>query len=297
MKSQIERRRFLQASGLVLVGASMPSLARSWGTAAAAEPNDRLRKALGWNMIEEKLSIEDKLRLVKDVGFEGVEVNAGLGKPGAPESEELARAAEKTGVVVHGVSGAQPDFEGAISEAAMYGATSVLHVVRADPDTHFMETYRRSQEVIRAAIPLAEKKGILILIENVWATFLIEPLTMARYIDELGSPNVQAYFDVGNVMRWGWPQHWIEVLGKRIRKVHVKEFRLKVAMSEGMLKGFDFPMGEGDINWQRVRDELNRIGYRGWVTAEVRGGDRQRLADISAQMDKILGLTAADKAQ
>lgn len=113
---------------------------------------------------------------------------------------------------------------------------------------------------------------------------------MARYIDELDSPFVKAYFDVGNVMRWGVPQQWIEVLGKRIGKIHVKEYSLKTAMSQGMGKGFDFPMGEGDIDWQRVREELAKIGFSSWATAEVRGGDRQRLAEISAEVSKILAL-------
>jgi len=95
---------------------------------------------------------------------------------------------------------------------------------------------------------------------------------------------------VGNVVRWGWPQHWIEVLAKRIVKIHVKEYNLEVAMNEGMRKGFDFPMGQGSIDWARVREELEKIGYRDWATAEVRGGGRQRLAEISEQMDRILDL-------
>jgi hexulose-6-phosphate isomerase len=153
-----------------------------------------------------------------------------------------------------------------------------------------MEHYRRTQEVLRVAIPHAEKKRIPILIENVWATFLIEPLSMARYIDELASPYVKSYFDVGNVVRWGYPQQWIEVLGRRIGKIHIKEYNLKVAMKEGMLKGFDFPLGEGDIDWAKVRAELKKIDFHDWATAEVRGGDRKHLADLSTQMDRVLGL-------
>ena len=199
--------------------------------------------------------------------------------------------AKRSGIAIHGLAGVrQGDLQGAIDEAAIYGATSILYVVRADPNGSYLENYRRSQETLREAIPYAEKKRIPILIENVWATFLIEPLMMARYIDELNSPYVQAYFDVGNVMRWGLPQQWIEVLGKRIGKIHVKEYSLKTGMSQGMAKGFDFPMGQGDIDWQRVREELDKIGFRSWATAEVRGGDRQRLAEISAEMSKILAL-------
>lgn len=290
MKAQIDRRGFVQTSGLCLAGVAASSLSLSGRTspASAQEPKERLKKAVRWNMIQERLSAEDKLRLLKDVGFEGVEMAAQSLKMEAAEWKAFTRAIERVGVVVHGVSGAHPDLLGAIDAAASCGATSVLYVVRADPKAPFMENYRRSQETIRAAIPHAEKKRVAILIENVWDSFLIEPLSMARYIDELGSPCVGAYFDVGNVMRWGLPQHWIEVLGKRIGKIHVKEYSLKVAMQEGMLKGFEFPMGEGDIDWKRVRGELKNIGYRGWATAEVRGGDRRRLADISAQMDRIL---------
>jgi hexulose-6-phosphate isomerase len=251
----------------------------------------RIKKALGWDMIQEDLSIDDKLRLVKDVGFEGVEVTfAGL-KQARTEAKDLARASEKAGVPIHGVtSGGYPDLAAALDDAAILGATSVLYVVHADPNASYMEHYRRTQEVLRVAIPHAEKKRIPILIENVWATFLIEPLSMARYIDELASPYVKSYFDVGNVVRWGYPQQWIEVLGRRIGKIHIKEYNLKVAMKEGMLKGFDFPLGEGDIDWAKVRAELKKIDFHDWATAEVRGGDRKHLADLSTQMDRVLGL-------
>jgi L-ribulose-5-phosphate 3-epimerase len=291
MKPQIERRHFLQIGGLALTATAMSSLANSTPQARAADSGDRIKKAVGWEMIQEELSAEDKFRLVKDVGFEGVEVNSRLLKSGGLEPRDLARASEKVGIPIHGVSGASHgDLKAILDEAAIYGATSILHVVRADPDGSYVANYRRSQEAIREAIPHAEQKRIPILVENVWATFLIEPLTMARYIDELNSPFVQAYFDVGNVMRWGLPQQWIEVLGKRIGKIHVKEYSLKTAMNQGLVKAFDFPMGQGDIQWARVCEELGKIPFRGWATAEVRGGDRQRLAEISAEMSKILAL-------
>jgi hexulose-6-phosphate isomerase len=285
MDNTIDRRQFLQASGILAASAAAPAfVGRAW----AQGTGGRIKKAVGWGMIDLTLPVEDRLRLAKDVGFEGVEVSRHT-KEDSSDPQILARASEKVGLPIHGVSnGSHPDLEAAIDEAAIYGADTVLHVVRADPEAPYMENYRRTQDLIRAAIPHAEKKRVKILIENVWATFLIEPLTTARYIDEIGSPWVKAYFDVGNVMRWGWPQQWIEVLGKRIDKIHIKEYSLKVAMKEGMGKGFDFPIGQGDINWQRVREELKKIDFRGWATSEVRGGDRQRLADIAAQMDRVL---------
>jgi hexulose-6-phosphate isomerase len=291
MKSQINRRGFLQRSGLALAGAAVPALLGRPSPANAEAFRGRFRKAVGFTMIEEDLSVEDKLRLVKDVGFEGIETPTKALNKKTPEPKVLARASEKVGVRVHGVvNSSHHDLTGAIDEAVLYGATSVLYCVRPEPKGSFMENYRRTQATIRRAIPYAEKKRIHILIENIWNTFLIEPLTMARYIDELDSPYVKAYFDVGNIVRWGWPEHWIEVLGKRIVKVHVKEYNLDVAMNEGMRKGFDFPLGQGSINWARVREELKKIDYRGWATAEVNGGDRRRLSEISKQMDKVLDL-------
>jgi len=279
----MNRRQFVQTTGMLLAAGALRD-------AGAAEPKKRFKKALCFEMIQSKGSIEDKFRIAKDAGFEGVEVNAQRPKKNGADPKELVRASEKVGLPIHGVSGAGGDLAGAIEEAAIYGATSVLHVARADAKAPYMETYRKSQDIIRAAIPTAEKRKIPILVENVWATFLIEPLGMARFVDEIGSPYVKCYFDVGNVMRWGLPQQWIEVLGKRIGKVHIKEFSLKVAMKEGMLKAFDLPMGKGDIEWPVVCKQLEAVGYHSWITAEVRGGDPARIADVSAQMDHVLGL-------
>lgn len=291
MQKAFSRRQLLELGGVTMAGAAATSLAQRAGAADSVSPPRRMRKAVGWEMIQEKLSAEDKFRLVKDVGFEGVEVNSRVLKSAGLDPREMARASEKIGIPIHGVSGASHGgLKEILEEAAIYGASSILHVVRADPTGSYMENYRRSQELIRGAVPEAEKRRIPILIENVWATFLIEPLTMARYIDEIGSPFVKAYFDVGNVMRWGVPQQWIEVLGKRIGKIHVKEYSLKAAMNEGMGKGFNFPMGKGDIDWKHVREQLDKIQFRDWATAEVRGGDRQRLAEISEEMNRILGL-------
>ena len=291
MKSQIDRRHFVKKSGFLLAGAALPSLLGAQSAARERTSSKRFKKALGFTMIQGDLSVEDKLKLAKDLGFEGIETPTRLRNNKMPEPRVLARASEKVGIPIHGVvHSSHPDLKGAIDEAAVYGATSVLCVVRADPKGSFRRNYLSTQQTIRKAIEHAEKKRIHILIENVWATFLIEPLTMARYIDELDSPYVKAYFDIGNVVRWGYPQHWIEVLGKRTVKVHIKEYNLDVAMKEGMGKGFAFPLGEGSVDWPRVRAELEKIGYRGWATAEVSGGNRQRLAEISQQMDQVLDL-------
>lgn len=286
--SAIDRRRFVQATGLALASAAVSPLP---APAPAAEPEKRFKKALGWDMIREDLPLDDKLRMVRDVGFEGVEMPAQHLQSGAPQREAILRACQQAGVTVHGIANAShAGLAASLEVAEACGATSVLWVVRHDPQASYMDQYRRTQEVLREAIPHAEKRRVPILIENVWASFLIEPLTMARYIDELDSPWVKSYFDVGNVMRWGWPQQWIEVLGQRISKIHIKEYSLKIAMNEGLGKGFNVPIGEGDIDWAAVRQQLEKVGFSGWATAEVAGGDRTRLAEIAAQMDRVLAL-------
>jgi len=291
MKSQINRRKFLHRSGGILAGTSLTTMLDGLSFADSEHSEVRYKKAIGYTMIKENLSVEDKLKLVKDAGFEGIEIPTQHLNKGTPEPKILARSCQKTGIPVHGVvNSSHPDLKKAIDEALLYNATSVLCVVRPDPAGSFFDNYQSSQNKIRKFIPYAEKRRVFLLIENIWNTFLIEPLTMARYIDELDSPYVKAYFDVGNVVRWGWPQHWIEVLGKRIVKIHIKEYNLKVAMSEGMGKGFDCPLGHGSIVWKRVREELKKIGYRGWATAEVSGGNLKRLAEISEQMDIVLAL-------
>ena len=115
---------------------------------------------------------------------------------------------------------------------------------------------------------------------------------MARFIDEMQNPTVGVYFDVGNVVRFGWPDQWIRILGNRIVKLDIKEYSRKKQNDEGLRKGFNVEIGEGDCDWPAVRQSLADVGYTsGWATAEVSGGDRQRLADIAERMNKVLQLT------
>jgi L-ribulose-5-phosphate 3-epimerase len=292
MPARTDRRNFLgtSASTVVSVAAATCALSQPQSVAAGGFTG-RIRKAVKYHMIQEKLSAEDKLKMLKDLGYDGVEPRAMLKPDQVTDVKELARASQKVGLPIHGVvNSSNPDIISAIDQANYYGANSVLHVVRYRRDIPYLQNYRETQAIIRKAIEHAEKKEVSILLENVWATFLIEPLGMARYVDELNSPFVQVYFDIGNVVRWGWPQHWIEVLGNRSKKLDIKEYDLKIAMNDGMRKAFDVPLGEGSIDWAAVRKELAAIQYEGWATAEVRGGDRARLADIASQMDRALDL-------
>lgn len=293
-----DRRRFLGQAGAVAAGAAALLAGSTPGMRAVAAADEQkhefrgqIRKAVKYHMVTENLSAADKLRMLKDLGFDGVEPRAELDPAKADAVKELAAASESVGLPIHGVvNSSNPDIAGAIDQAKLFGANSVLHVVRYDRDIPYLQNYRETLEIIRRAVDHAEKQQVQILLENVWASYLIEPMSMARFIDEINSPWVRVYFDVGNVVRWGWPEHWIEVLGKRISKLDIKEFDLNVAMTEGLRKGFGKPLGEGSIDWKKVRDELRKLNYTGWATAEVPGGNRERLGDIAAQMNRVLDL-------
>lgn len=134
------------------------------------------------------------------------------------------------------------------------------------PEVSYDDAYARAQDELRALIPVAEENRIVIGVENVWNRFLLSPLEMARFVDELNSPWLQVYFDVGNVLLFGYPQHWIRILGKRIKKVHVKDFRTAVGNMQGFVN-----LLQGDVPWKAVRDAFTAIGYDDVVTAEVDG--------------------------
>ncbi|MGI9472575.1 MAG: sugar phosphate isomerase/epimerase family protein [Rubripirellula sp.] len=282
----MKRRTFL--SGCLSL-ASCASLTRP---AAAGQFSGKIKKAVKYHMITGDLSVEQKFRLVKELGFDGIETRVALGKKNATLVDSYRDASKNSGLPIHGlIHSDNPTLIEAIDQAKYLGANSILHVVPYDQTLSYRDNYAKTQEVIRAATDYAEKSQVMILLENVWATFLIEPTSMARYIDEIDSPMVGAYFDVGNVVRWGWPPHWIEILGPRIKKLDIKEYDLKVAMNEGMRQGFQKPLGQGSVDWGKVREELARIGYAGWATAEVRGGDETRLREIATQMDNVLDLS------
>jgi L-ribulose-5-phosphate 3-epimerase len=257
----------------------------------AGQFTGKIKKAIKFHMATEKISVEDKFRMIQDLGFDGVETRTALGNANRELVRSYAQASEKTGLPIHGcVHSNNPSLIDAIDQAKSLGATSVLHVVAYTPAGSYLENYKATQDIIRRAVDHAEKQQIMILCENVWASYLIEPMGMARFIDEIDSPMVGIYFDVGNVVRWGWPHHWLEVIGHRAKKLDIKEYDLDVAMTDGMKKGFGMPLGEGSIDWQKVREQLVKLDYSGWATAEVPGGDRNRLADIASQMDRVLDL-------
>ncbi len=297
----MNRKDFLTLTSAAAVGSTL----FPWSSVEAKDMQSKkplIKKSLKFGMIQEDLSIEDKFRLVKDLGFHGVEMDS----PNELDDKEILKARDAVGIEIPGVVNSvhwraplsSPDpvvrmecvesMKTALRACKEYGGTTVLLVPAVVNDKiAYQDAYQRSQEEIRKILPVAEETGIKIAIENVWNNFLLSPMEAARYIDEFDSPMIGWYFDVGNIIRYGWPEHWIQTLGSRIMKIDIKEYSRTRQREEGIWKGFDVPLGEGDCNWPKVNEALAAVGYQGWGSAEVRGGDRERLKDISERMDKL----------
>ena len=301
MKTSLTRRDFVRGAGATLALASLPML----GTQLFAADNAkrRLKKAIHLGMISGNQSIADKFKLAKETGFDGLEVSS----PSDLSVDEILKARDATGLEIASVmnsahwssplSDPHPEVrargvEGlktALRDAKKLGCTSVLLVPAVvKKEVSYADAYTRSQAEIRKVVPLAEELGVTIAIENVWNQFLLSPLEAARYVDEFNSPRVGWHFDVGNIVNYGWPEQWIRILGKRIAKVHVKEFSRSKRDKEGLWKGFDVELLAGDCDWPAVMKALDDTGYQGWLIAEISGGDAQRLKTIAELMDRIL---------
>jgi L-ribulose-5-phosphate 3-epimerase len=304
---RFDRRAFLGVCGAAAVGV----VGAKGGRAMAAERAGTrsgardIRRAVKYGMIGQGATVREKFALLRDLGFDGVELDS----PGPLDREEVLAARDETGIVVHGVVNSvhwrdtlsDPDaavrergreaLETAVRDCHAYGGSTVLLVPAVvNKSVSYADAYRRSQEEIRRVLPLAEELGITIAIENVWNHFLLSPLEAARYVDEFESKRVGWYFDVGNVVNYGWPEQWVRILGKRIVKVDVKEFSRKKRDEEGLWKGFGVELMEGDCDWPAVMKALDEVGYtsrEAWMTAEIRGGDRARLAQIAERMERI----------
>ena len=244
----------------------------------------------------------DKFKLLKDLGYDGVELDS----PDKLDMKEVLEARDKTGLLIPGTVNSMhwklplsdPDpkkreecsksIEKALWDTKEYGGSTVLVVPGVvNATVSYAEAYERSHAEIKKLLPVAEKTGVKIAVENVWNQFLLSPLEAAKYIDDFKHPMVGWYFDVGNVLRYSWPTSWIETLDKRILKLHLKEFSFKKQNDLGLWKGFDVEFFDGDCNWPEVNKALQKVGYSGWASAEVKGGDRQRLLTIREKMDLI----------
>jgi hexulose-6-phosphate isomerase len=260
-----------------------------------------------------------RLLLARQAKYDGVEVNLEPGGEYTLESDEydlvnLRRQVELLGLRVSSVYSRQQWFNPITSQeeetrrrgqriierlawaASVLGTDAVLVVPGAVDNSLFVPkpeitpydvAYRNALAVLREAVRAGEQHQVTLAVENVWGKFLLSPMEFAHFIDEVGSERIGAYFDVGNVLRLGFPEHWIPILSSRIKRVHFKDFRLSVDTLGGFVG-----LLEGDVNWPAVRRALRQIGYDSWVTAEVlppyRHLSERLIYETSANLDAIL---------
>lgn len=270
-----------------------------------------------WSFAEP--DIKECFKLAKDAGFDGVEV--ALAEEGPvnmnstkEEMLELKAFAEGLGLELYSVasglywtynytSSNEKNREKAkeitrkqLEIASWLGCDTILVVpgavnVAFEPDSEIVEydvAYERALAALKELAPYAEELKVSIGVENVWNKFLLSPVEMAEFIDKVGSDYVGSYFDVGNVLHIGYPEHWIKVLAGRIKKVHFKDYR----RAAGDLCGF-VDILSGDVNWPAVMAQFEKVNYDGWVTAEMLPPythyPETIVYNTSNAMDKILG--------
>jgi L-ribulose-5-phosphate 3-epimerase len=304
------RRGFIKSMAGVLVSAR--ALGQAPGVAASA-PQDarasdgsrprpsRLPKALLVTMLPAERSYAERFSLARAAGFDGIEMQT---VAAADEASEIREASVRTGLRIHSVMNADhwrfPLSSGdpsvvkrsvlglttSLQNAALWGADAVLLVPAVvDPTTSYEQAWKRSQRVIREQVlPLARELKVVVAVEEVWNKFLLSPLEFARYVDEFDSPWLKAYFDVGNVVFYGYPQDWLRTLGSRVVKVHVKDFQLDRPGGRFFWRN----LGDGDVDWSAVRSALAAIGYRGYLTAELAAGDTEYLRDVARRIDRFV---------
>jgi len=315
MPNPLNRRDILKLSAAALaagtavtanvpLGAAEPQPAAA--TPAAAKTKRPLKKSY-FGLPSSGSSLVEKFKVLKEAGFDGLQLNM-------PDSklpvDDVAEALKQSGLQMEGTCDSQhwrlhlSDPDASIRKAGLdslmesirqckkLGGTSVLLVPGVvNEKVSYDDCYKRSQEEIRKAVPLATELGIKIAVENVWNNFHLSPLEAARYVDELESPSVGWYFDIGNVINFGWPEQWIRILGKRIAKIHVKEFDKSRADKEGKYAGFKVELLKGSNRWPAIMKALDDVGYTSpdnWATIEMAGGDANRMKTLSEQLDRIL---------
>ncbi len=255
-------------------------------------------------MLPGALSVPDRFQLARDAGFEEIECPT---TPDPSKAEEMLAASKKIGMRIHSVMNqehwrsplssadaavVEKSLEGmrtSLHNAKLWGADTVLLVPAVvNPETSYTDAWERSQRQIRKLIPLAAELKVVIGIEDVWNKFLLSPIEFGRYVDEFQSPWIRAYFDIGNVAIQGYPQDWIRILGKRIVKLHFKDFSFKSNPTTRKRVPEFTPLLEGEIDWGAVHAALADIAYQGTGTVELPGGDAEYLKEVNRRFEKIL---------
>lgn len=290
----MNRRQFAKNSIMASAAFSLP--------VSFQQKKRDLKKGMMWGGLRVGNTVMEKFEAAKAAGFDGVQPNSHM------DRNEVLKARDATGLGISDVCDdrhwkfllSSPDpkiredgvaaLKVSLEDAKAYGANAVLLVPGSvNENVSYDDCWKRSIQEIKKAIPLAEKLKVKIAIENVWNNFLLSPLEAAQYVDQFKSPMVGFYFDIGNILAYGWPEQWIRILGKRIAKVHIKEYSTKIAAKQGKSAGFGVKLTEGDVNWPEVMKALDEIGYKDYATIEMGGGNTpEGLKDLCDRLKTIL---------
>jgi hexulose-6-phosphate isomerase len=235
-------------------------------------------------------SLERCFEVAEQVGFDSIEINVAEKGYLTPEStrsevEDIVAMAQAHNLELSSLSTAlgwqypitsgdasvrekgKANISRQLELAEWLGVDTILVVPGiVNAEIAYDSAYERAQQVLREVATEAESRRVAIGVENVWNRFLLSPLEFARFLDEIDSPFIGAYFDVGNVLVYGFPDQWIRILGNRIRKVHVKDFKTNINNMSGFCN-----VPQGHVPWVAVRSALEEIGYTTYITAEVDG--------------------------
>jgi L-ribulose-5-phosphate 3-epimerase len=263
--------------------------------------------------LEAKKPVAEAMAEAKNLGFDAIELCIGdkgvlTHQTTQAQCEEIVAEAQKIGIEISSVASGQSwswspsandaktreniiDFTCKALQVTQWLGTDAYLFVPGSVDVFFLPDaevipydicYERAAEAVEQILPTAEKTGVALGIENVWNKFLLSPLEMREFIDSFGSEAVGAYFDVGNVLLTGYPCQWIRILNKRIKRVHVKDFKKSVGTIEGFVD-----LLEGDVNFENVKKALAETGYDGYVTAEMLPHEPGRPEKTAKAMKKI----------
>lgn len=308
----MNRRVFLASSSTAIVASQFcnNAIAKPVASRQDIELSDRIYKTLKFGMVRIEGSLTDKFKAAKEAGFGAIELDSPLRFSGGASIEDVKKAIDESGLPVDGTvcgshwdlthsspdavmrAAALKDLTDAIVQTDAIGGTTVLLVAGHGKDGTPEEIDARAIENISKALPVAAKHGVAIVIENVWNRMHydhdgpVETQTadrLVKFVDAFNSPFVGVQFDVGNHWKYGSMGDWIRQLGKRIVKLDLKGFSRETGEFTRMI-------GEGDVDWADVRKALVEINFHGYAAAEVKGGDRERLKEVSANMDKVLDL-------